>query len=112
MRILVVALWFAMVASALAAQSSAGNAEKGKKIFASYGCYQCHGYMAQGGVGPRLVARPNGFEGFSKYVRQPTGEMPPYTAKVVTDEELRDIYGFLQSIPQPPAVKSIPLLNN
>ena len=26
----------------------AGNAEAGKKLFVSYGCYQCHGYEAQG----------------------------------------------------------------
>jgi len=38
--------------------------------------------------------------------------MPPYTVKVVSDKELADIYAFLQSISQPPAVKSIPLLNN
>jgi mono/diheme cytochrome c family protein len=44
-------------------------------------------------------------------VRQPTGEMPPYTKKVVTDQELADIYAYLQSIPQPPPAKSIPILN-
>ena len=38
--------------------------------------------------------------------------MPPYTSKVVSDSELADIYAFLQSLPQPPAAKSIPLLNN
>jgi hypothetical protein len=26
----------------------AGNAPEGKKLFVSYGCYQCHGYEAQG----------------------------------------------------------------
>jgi ubiquinol-cytochrome c reductase cytochrome c subunit len=51
------------------------------------------------------------FPAFSKYVRQPTGEMPPYTAKVVSDQELADLYAFLQSIPAPPSAKSIPLLN-
>ena len=34
----------------------AGNAENGKKIFTSYGCYQCHNYAAHGGgAGPRLA---------------------------------------------------------
>jgi ubiquinol-cytochrome c reductase cytochrome c subunit len=50
------------------------------------------------------------FAAFSKYVRQPTNQMPPYTTKVVTDAELADIYAFLQSLPQPPAVDGIPLL--
>ena len=38
--------------------------------------------------------------------------MPPYTSKVVSDSEMADIYAFLQSLPQPPAVKDIPLLND
>ena len=89
----------------------AGNAQNGKKIFSNYGCYQCHGFEAQGGAGARLAPRPIAFTAFSKYVRQPTGEMPPYTSRVVSDKELADIYAFLQSIPQPPPASSIPLLS-
>lgn len=88
----------------------AGNAENGKKLYAQYGCYQCHGYAAQGGVGPRLAPRPLVFAAFSKYVRQPSGEMPPYTAKVVSNSQLADVYAFLRSVPPPPPLDSIPLL--
>jgi mono/diheme cytochrome c family protein len=91
---------------------SAGNAENGKKLYSAYGCYQCHGYASQGGVGPRLAPRPLVQTAFSKYVRQPTGEMPPYTVKVLSDSQLRDIYAFLQAVPQPPSVESIPLLKD
>ncbi len=87
-----------------------GNAENGKKLYAQYGCYQCHGYAAQGGVGPRLAPRPLAFAALSKYVRQPTGEMPPYTAKVLSNNQLADVYAFLRSVPQPPPVDSIPIL--
>ena len=92
----------------------AGSAQKGKKIFMSYGCYQCHGREGQGGAGtgPRLGPRPVAFMAFSKYIRQPTGQMPPYTSKVVSDRELADMYAFLQSLPQPSPVKSIPLLED
>jgi hypothetical protein len=38
--------------------------------------------------------------------------MPPYTAKVLSDKDLADIYAFLQSLQQPPTAKDIPLLNN
>lgn len=88
----------------------AGNAENGKKLYAQYGCYQCHGYAAQGGTGPRLAPRPLPFAALSKYTRQPTGEMPPYTAKVLSDSQLTDIYAFLRAVPQPPSVDAIPLL--
>jgi mono/diheme cytochrome c family protein len=87
-----------------------GDVENGKKLYSSYGCYQCHGYAAQGGAGARLAPRPIPFATFSRYVRRPTGQMPPYTAKVVSDQELADIYAFLVTIPAPPAANSIPIL--
>jgi len=95
-----------------ATASSAGNAENGKKLFTSVGCYQCHGREAQGSTatGPRLGPRPIAFAALSKYVRAPTGQMPPYTSKVISDAELADIYAFLQARPQPPALESLQLL--
>ena len=91
----------------------AGNAENGKRLFTNYGCYQCHGREAQGGVaGPRIGPNPIPFAAFSRYVRQPGGQMPPYTDKVVSDAELTDIHSFLRSLPQPRPVREIPLLNN
>ena len=87
-----------------------GDVENGKKLYSSYGCYQCHGYAAQGGAGARLAPRPIAFATFSRYVRRPTGQMPPYTAKVVSDQEIADIYAFLVTIPAPPAANSIPIL--
>ncbi len=85
-----------------------GSLQNGKKIFTEYGCYECHGYQAQGGVaGPRLGPRPIQFSRFSAHIRQPTGQMPPYTRKVVSDREVADIFAFVESVPQP-SVKSIP----
>ena len=89
-----------------------GNADEGKKLFLSYGCYQCHGREAQGSsaTGPRLGPRPIAFTTFSRYVRRPTGQMPPYTAKVVSDADLANIYAYVQSRATPAAAQSIPLL--
>ena len=94
-----------------AAAAPKGDEANGRKLFESYGCYQCHNLAAQGGAaGPRLAPRPIAFAAFSKYVRQPAADMPPYTVKVVSDQELADIYAFLMAIPQPPPIDSIPLL--
>ena len=118
MRHWILGFCFVAIATALSAQTPptrpaapAGNAQNGKKLFANVGCYQCHGFEGQGGVGPRLAPRPIAFGTFSKYLRQPTGEMPPYTAKVVSDKDLADIYSFLQSIPEPPSAQDIPILS-
>src|SRR5215467_10773206 len=89
-----------------------GNAENGKVLFAKIGCYQCHGREAQGSpaTGPRLNQNPITFTRFVSYIRKPTGEMPPYTEKVVTEQQAADIFAFLQSLPKPAPVDSIPLL--
>ena len=88
----------------------AGNAANGRKLFVSFGCYQCHGYEAQGGAaGPRLAPRPMAYAQFVKYVRHPTNEMPPFTEKIVKDSELTDIHAFLRAQPAPPDLDTIPL---
>jgi mono/diheme cytochrome c family protein len=96
------------------ASSPTGNADNGKKLFTADGCYQCHGYEGQGSTatGPRLAPRPMPFAQLSKYVRAPTGQMPPYTAKVLSDQELSDIYAYLQSRPQAPAMDTLVLLKD
>ena len=121
-RLLVAALLLT-VGGALAAQTPARTtppaspappapaSDEGKKMYVSYGCYQCHGYEGQGGAaGPRLAPRPLPYAGFSRYVRRPTNQMPPYTEKLVSDAELAHIYAYLVSRPTPPPVQSIPLL--
>jgi ubiquinol-cytochrome c reductase cytochrome c subunit len=94
------------------ASAPTGNVDEGKKLFVSYGCYQCHGREAQGSnaTGPRLGPRPIAFTTFTRYVRRPTGQMPPYTAKVVSDTDMANIYAFVQTRQPPPAVQGIPLL--
>ena len=115
MRYLICAV---MMASVLAAQTPpqstpapAGNAENGKKLFLEKGCFQCHDTLGQGGDGPRLAPRPIPYAAFLKELRQPRDQMPPYTAKMMPDKEIADIYAFLMTIPAPPEVNTIPLLN-
>jgi len=88
------------------------NVEAGKRLFMKSGCYQCHGMVGQGSIvtGPRLAPDPIPLEAFLFYVRKPTGQMPPYTQKVLSDRELSDIHAFLESIPQPPSAKSLTIL--
>jgi ubiquinol-cytochrome c reductase cytochrome c subunit len=92
----------------VAAPAPAGNVETGKKLWVSVGCWQCHGYEGQGGAaGPRLSARNLPFAGFSAYVRRPTNQMPPYTAKVVSDADMAHLYAYVQSRPAAPPVAGI-----
>ena len=89
-----------------------GSAENGKTLFTKFGCYECHGREGQGATatGPRLNQNPITYARFAAYIRKPTGDMPPYTGKVVSDQQAADLFAFLQSLPKPPAADSIPLL--
>ena len=88
----------------------AGNAARGKQLFVKDGCYECHGYVAQGGssFGPRLAPDPLPWQAIAAYIRKPAGSMPPYVSKLVPDQDVRDIYAYLKSIPGPTDLKNIP----
>ena len=96
-----------MLAKGAHAQSPTGDAAKGKALYMKNGCYECHGTVGQGGTGPRLAPRTASLA----YVRKPAGQMPPYTPKVMPDAELSDVQAYLMSIPAPPPVKSLGILN-
>ncbi len=94
---------------------AAGSAEKGKVAMVKHGCFQCHGYVGQGSVatsGGRVLyntALP--LEAFMSFVRTTNRNMPPYSEKVLSNQDLEDIYAYLESLPKPPDYKTIPLLN-
>jgi mono/diheme cytochrome c family protein len=92
------------------APAPAGDADAGKKLYTSYGCYQCHGFEGQGSsaTGPRLGPRPMPLAAFTRYIRRPTGQMPPYGPRIASDADLANIHAYLASRPAP--VQNIPLL--
>jgi mono/diheme cytochrome c family protein len=93
------------------AAAPAGSAANGKVLYLKIGCYQCHSEQGQGGTqGPRLGPRPIPFQAFLRYVRSPRGEMPPYKTKVMSDRDVADVYAFLQALPPPPPLSTLPLL--
>ena len=98
-----------LVPALLAAQD--GNVANGKRLYMKDGCYECHGYAGQGGAGARLAPHVLSAANLIKYVRHPAGSMPPYTSKVASDADLTDIRAYLATMPEAPALKSIPMLN-
>ncbi len=87
-----------------------GDAAHGKQLFLADGCYECHGYVGQGGPGLRLAPNPKPPVAIAAYIRNPVGEMPPYTSAVLSDQGIRDIYAYLSTIPAAPKLADIPLL--
>ena len=88
-----------------------GRVNRGGELYERVGCYSCHANQGQGIMhGPRIGPNPIRWGRFVWYVRHPVGQMPPYSADVLTNENLADIYAFLRRRPQPQPVESIPLL--
>jgi mono/diheme cytochrome c family protein len=91
--------------------SRAASVEKGKAAFAKFGCWQCHGTVGQGGLaGPKLAPQPLPFEAFSAFVRTTNRQMPPFSEKILSDEDLGNIYAYISSLPPAPDYKTIPAL--
>jgi mono/diheme cytochrome c family protein len=100
------------VAAGLYAQNP--NAANGKKLFEAKACYECHGWRGQGGLaGARLAQTKLNLQGFRNILRNPPpSNMPPYRAAVLTDQEVADLFAYIQSFPAPEAAEKIPLLKN
>ena len=106
MKTIAVALLAGAAVVAGQAPPSAGSVENGKKLYAKNGCAECHGLEGQGAPtsGPRIGPNPLPIAAFIKYVRAPKNQMPPYTGKVMSDQELTDVRAFLAGRPKPAAV--------
>ena len=84
--------------------SKVENAEQnGRTLYIQKGCYACHGYEGQGGIisGPGLAPNPLPVDVFIMRVRRPVADMPAYSTRVLKDEELLEIYQYMQTIPLP-----------
>jgi len=94
------------------AAAVSGNAETGRRLYMKHTCYYCHGTVGQGAsvTGARIAVVARNLQGFTRYVRQPAGQMPAYTDKILSDQELADIFAYLRGLPPAKPAREIPLL--
>jgi ubiquinol-cytochrome c reductase cytochrome c subunit len=115
MRVVRSQVWLAAVAAGLvlgfASVSSAS--EKGKQLYVKHGCWQCHGFVGQGGItGPALAPNVMPLEAMSSFVRNANRSMPPYKVEILPEADMKEIHAYLVALPKPADPKSIKLLNN
>ncbi len=109
----IILLVTAALAASIGFAQSGGNAENGKRLFLRDGCWECHGYAGQGSRdGARIASTALSAQGLIRYVRRPSGAMPAYIDKVISDQELTDIWAYLKTLPGPKPVKDVPLLKS
>ena len=106
-------LFSALAFSAILMLAQDGNAENGKKLWTKDMCYSCHGFDGHGGAGVKLAPKPMAVTAFIAVVRKPPKSgMPTFSAKVIPDSDLRDMWAYLSTIPATPQAKDVPLLNS
>ena len=93
-----------------------GNAVEGKRLYLAVGCFECHGRAGQGGAmngpAPILAKTAMPFDGFKGQLRQPANDMPAYTEKVMSEQQIADIYAFLQTLPGPRPTKDMAIFKD
>jgi ubiquinol-cytochrome c reductase cytochrome c subunit len=106
-------VWLAAIAVGLVfgLGSVSSASEKGKQLFVKHGCWQCHGFVGQGGVaGPALVPEVIPLEAMTNFVRNSARAMPPYKEAILPNADISEIHAYLVSLPKPADPNTIPLL--
>jgi len=104
------------VATVQAQDAPPGDATNGKRVYLADGCFTCHGRAGQGGAyngpAPILAKTAMPFEGFKMQIRNPSNDMPAYSEAVMSDQQIADIYAFVQSLSGRRDAKDIPILKD
>jgi mono/diheme cytochrome c family protein len=102
--------------AARAQDAPPGDAVEGKRLYLAVGCFLCHGRSGQGGAmngpAPILAKTAMPFDGFKGQLRQPASDMPAYGETVMTDQQIADIYAFVESLPGPRPTKDMKIFDN
>jgi len=105
------------LASAQGTAPPPGDAKLGQALWMRYGCYECHGTVAQGsgaragGTGPMLAPKPLPFVVVLSQLRRPMNVMPPYSTAILSDRDAANIYAYLLSMPPGKSASGIPALS-
>jgi mono/diheme cytochrome c family protein len=109
------ALSATVVTVAQTQEAPAGDAVHGKQLFLAVGCFTCHGRSGQGGAyngpAPILAHTALPFDGFKGQLRNPADDMPAFSEAVLSDQDVADIYAFVETLPGSRSAKDISILN-
>ncbi len=109
------ALSATVVTVAQAQDAPPGDAAHGKQLFLAVACFTCHGRSGQGGAyngpAPILAHTALPFDGFKGQLRNPADDMPAFSETVLSDQDVADIYAFVETLPGSRSAKDISILN-
>lgn len=117
MRVITLSVLMAVLPAQLSVAADEASAiASGKLVYLADGCFECHGRAGEGGYYnypvPALAQIRFPPEAFRALVRAGPNDMPAYTAAVLSDAELADVYAFLRSLPGPTPIGESSILRD
>jgi mono/diheme cytochrome c family protein len=97
MRIFMLSLVPVITLMSAAVTTSQKEAPPGKVPYGRV-CAACHGENAEGAQGPRLARIELEYDEFLAKVRHGGGEMPAISTSQVSDDEVKQVFEYLQSL--------------
>jgi len=91
-----------VIVASIPAVAAAQDAAQGARLYDELECSRCHAGEARGDFGPRLAATELSLDRLLVQLRDPAGLMPAYGTDRLSDDEVADIYAWLQSLPDRP----------
>ena len=80
---------------------ASSDATRGQEIFFANGCSVCHGDVGQGGIGPTLAQTSLTLSQVVGQYRTPRGTMPAFGDDRITDQDIADVFTWLQTLDLP-----------
>ena len=82
-------------------EGAVGNPINGQELYFAQGCQVCHGDRGEGLVGPTIAMTVVPLERVIEQYRQPLEAMTPFPEEDISDEEIADVYSWLQTLERP-----------
>ncbi|RMF05797.1 MAG: cytochrome c [Chloroflexi bacterium] len=81
----------------------AQNPDNGKLVWEEQSnCKNCHGDMGQGKWSGPLVGSEKTADEWIEQVRTPKRAMPAFSAEQISDDQIRDVFAYMATLPPPP----------
>lgn len=89
-------------------EGAVGNPVNGQALFFGLNCNVCHGDLGQGVTGPTIAQTVVPLDRAIQQYREPLEIMTPFPEDEVSDEEIADIYAWLQTLDRPADADVVP----
>ncbi|MXX80048.1 MAG: hypothetical protein F4Y69_03325 [Chloroflexi bacterium] len=89
-------------------EGAVGNPINGQNLFFAMGCNVCHGDQGEGLVGPTIAMTVVPLDRVIQQYREPLEAMTAFPPDQISDEEIADVYAWLQTVERPPVAQEIP----